>query len=323
MLSYRNATILRVAGRRLVLMIATLVLLSVLIFCLAQVMPGDLGRTILGPLATPQQVAIVDKQFGVDRPLVVRYLSWVSGVVRGDWGTSYLTKQAVLPLVAQRLVNSIKLASVAVVLVLPLSVLLGLVSAVKKGRPLDRSISVIGLTLIAIPEFVSGSVLLIVFSVEWHLFPVTAAPPPGAGFITTLHYLFLPAVPLALVLFGYLSRMTRAGAVTALESNYARTAVVKGLPRRTVLGRHILRNATLPTITVAGAQIGGLVGGLVIIETLFDYPGLGSLILQSATSHDVPTLEMATLAAAMVYLVANLVADLTYAALDPRVRRSS
>ncbi len=173
--------------------------------------------------------------------------------------------------------------------------------------------------MIALPEFVMGVVLIVVFAVQLGWFPVISQV-PGTNPVDWFRQLLLPSLPLMFVLFGYVSRMARAGTVDALQSDYARTAVLKGLPRRTVVWRHVLRNALLPTITVVAVQIGYLVGGLVVVESLFSYPGIGQLILTAATGHDLPTLEAAVLLIALVYTAANLVADVLYAVLNPRVR---
>ncbi len=301
-------------------MLVTLLAISFLVFVLAEVLPGDVGRTILGHTASQQSVAQLDHQLGYDRPVLVRYVDWLKGFVTGDWGNSVVLQTPIRPLVLSRLWNSLQLAAVALIIIIPISIGLGTLAAVHRNRALDRVISVSGLSLTAIPEFVSGVILLVLFAVAVHAFPVTAQFPPGASPLTRLHYLLLPAIPLMFVLFGYISRMARAGAAEALESDYVRSALLKGLPFRRVVWRHVLPNSLLPTITVIGAQIGWLVGGLVVVETLFNYQGIGSLMLQSAIQHDIPVLEATTLIIAVFFLVSNLLADLLYAVLNPRIR---
>jgi peptide/nickel transport system permease protein len=292
---------------------------SIVLFAVAQILPGDVGRTILGPYATEQQVAALDHTLGVNRPLPVRYGDWIGGFVRGHWGTSYLLHLPVLSLVATRLRNSIILAGFALCLIVPFSVGLGVVAALNYRRFLDRLISISGLSLIALPEFVGGVILLVLFAVKLRWFPVSSTV-PSASPVDWFRQLLLPSIPLMFVLFGYISRMARAGTVESLGSNYVRTAVLKGIPRRTVIWRHVLRNSLLPTITVVSVQTGGLVGGLVVTETLFNYPGIGKLVYDSAVGHDIPVLEAAVLLIAIVYMALNLAADLVYAALNPRVR---
>lgn len=318
-----NATMRRFVIKRLALMAVTLWVVSVMLFSLAEVLPGDVGATILGQFASRDQVAALDHQLGVDRPLPVRYASWIGNFATGDWGDSYLLRTPIRPLVLHRLGSSFLLAGIALVLIIPISISLGVLAAIRRGTLLDHAITSGGLAITVIPEFVSGSILLVIFAVLLGWFPVSAAIPAGSGPLEVIHHLFLPAVPLMFALFGYVGRMARAGTIEALESDYVRTAVLKGLPRRRVIWRHVLPNALPPTITVIGAQMGWLVGGLVVIETLFNYPGIGKLILDSAIGHDLPLLEDAVLVVAVIYMSSNLIADVIYALLNPRIRIES
>jgi peptide/nickel transport system permease protein len=305
--------------RRIGLTLVTLVIVSMVVFAAAELLPGDVGRAILGPYATQGQVDALDHELGVDQPLPVRYWNWATDFARGDWGTSPVQNTEVRPYVLGRFKNSLILAAFALVLIVPFSIALGVVAALNYGRAWDRVITITGLSVIALPEFVMGVVLIVVFAVQLGWFPVISQV-PGTNPVDWFRQLLLPSIPLMFVLFGYVSRMARAGTVDALQSDYARTAVLKGLPRRRVVWRHVLRNALLPTITVVAVQIGYLVGGLVVVESLFSYPGIGQLILTAATGHDLPTLEAAVLLIALVYTVANLIADILYAVLNPRVR---
>jgi peptide/nickel transport system permease protein len=308
--------------KRFGLALITLVLVSVAVFAVAEVLPGDVGRTILGPYASNEQVERLNHELGNDRSLPVRYGDWIGGFVTGDWGESQLLSTPVRPLVSERLKNSLILGGFALLLIVPISIGLGVLAALHYGKFLDRLISVTGLSLIALPEFVGGVILLVVFAVELGWFPVSSDV-PSANPVDVFRQLLLPSIPLMLVLFGYISRMARAGTVESLHSNYVRTAILKGLPRRTVITRHVLRNALLPTISVVLVQVGYLVGGLVVIETLFNYPGIGKLVLESAVGHDLPVLEATVLTVALLYMVSNLVADVLYAILNPRIRLAS
>ncbi len=205
-------------------------------------------------------------------------------------------------------------------IVVPLAILSGIIAALNVGRPLDRTISVIGLSATTVPEFVSGIILILVFAVGLAWLPVSATAPPGADFPTQIKYLILPAIPLVLILFGYIMRMARAGTIEGLESDYARTATLKGLPRGVMIRRHVLRNSLLPTITVVATQTGYLIGGLVVVETLFRYQGIGSLIAQAATNKDFPMLEAGVLTIGIVYMLVTLIADVTFSLLNPRIR---
>ncbi|HTH97114.1 MAG TPA: ABC transporter permease, partial [Stellaceae bacterium] len=278
-------------AKRVLLSLVTLWLLSVLVFIAGRLLPGDVGRAILGPLADPQAVANLDHQLGVDRPALTQYLLWIGRLLAGNLGTSYALQQPVAPLLGSALVNSLKLGGMAFCIVVPLSLIGGIWAALHAGCWIDRAITLTGLSFSIVPEFVSSIVLILVFGVWLRWLPITATWPDGAGAATQIHYLILPALPLTFVFFGYMARMARAGMVEALAADYTRTAILKGLPMATVIRRHVMRNALLPTVTVMATQSGYLIGGLVVVETLFRYQGLGSLILSAAKSKDVPMLE--------------------------------
>jgi peptide/nickel transport system permease protein len=214
----------------------------------------------------------------------------------------------------------LELAIVAFVVVVPLGILGGVWAALAAGKRRDRVISILGLSTTVLPELVTGIVLIVVFGIALNVLPFSATWPPGASLPTQLYHLILPAAVLVLILFGYIEQMARAGTIEALNSDYARTAILKGLPRRTVIRRHILRNSLLPTITVIATQVGYLIGGLVVVETLFRYQGIGSLIVNAATAKDFPMLEGGVLVIGIVYMVATLIADIVYTLLNPRIR---
>jgi peptide/nickel transport system permease protein len=306
--------------KRLGLALITLFLLSVLVFLGAHVLPGNVARRILGPFADQAAVENLNRELGTDRSLPVQYWDWVSGFVQGDLGSSFAYGLPVSSLVGDALVNSLKLAAFAFILVVPLAVLGGVVAALRRDSWVDRVITLGGLSLTVVPEFVTGIILILVFALWLDVFPVSALAPDGADILTELRYLFLPALTLVVVLFGYIARITRAGTIEALDADYTRTAVLKGLPRRTVIKRHVLRNSLLPTIAVVATQTGYLIGGLVVIETLFNYPGMGRLIFTAAQRKDFPLLESGVLIVGIVFLVATLLADLLYSLLNPRIR---
>jgi peptide/nickel transport system permease protein len=306
--------------RRLGLAIITLWILSVIIFLAGQALPGDPGRAILGPFASQTAVVNLDHELGVDRPLVTQYWTWISGAVHGNLGVSYQFRTPVEPMLATALANSAKLAVFALILIIPLGILGGVVAALNVGRPVDRLISLTGLSAATVPEFVSGIVVVAIFAVGLKVLPSTAAAPPGSAFGTQLRYLILPVIPLVFEFFGYIARITRAGTIEALESDYARTATLKGLRRVVVIRRHVLRNSLLPTIAVIASQIGYLLGGLVVVETLFNYPGVGRLIFTAANQKDFPMLEAGVLTIGVIYMIATLLADLLSTWLNPRLR---
>ncbi|HET6618373.1 MAG TPA: ABC transporter permease [Dongiaceae bacterium] len=306
--------------KRLGLSVVTLWLLSVMAFTGAQVLPGNIGRAMLGPFADQRAVDALNHEMGTDRPVLVQYADWVSHFVVGDMGHSYAYRTPVAPLLEIALLNSAKLALVAFLLVVPLGILGGIVAALNFGRPIDRVLTIVGLSATIVPEFVSGIVLILIFGVWLKWLPISATWPNGAGPLTQIYYLLLPSIPLVLVLFGYIARMARAGMIEAIDSDYARTAILKGLPRRTVIWRHVLRNALLPTISVIATQTAYLIGGLVVIETLFHYQGIGGLIFTAASKKDFPTLQAGVLTVGAIFTLASLSADLLYAILNPRIR---
>jgi peptide/nickel transport system permease protein len=306
--------------KRLGLMVLTLFILSVIVFLAGQVLPGDPGRSILGNLASQSAVQSLDHQLGVDRPLITQYVTWIGGLLHGNLGESYSYQSPVAPFIGAALINSLKLAALAFVIVVPLSIFGGVIAALYSGRSVDRIISVTGASLSTVPDFVSGIVLIVVFGVTLKWLPVTASAGAGASVGSQFEHLILPAITLVLVLFGYIARMARVGTIEALNSDYTRTAILKGLPRRTVIRRHVLRNSLLPTITVIATQTGYLIGGLVVVETLFNYHGIGNLIFKAANARDFHMLEAGILVVGVVYAVATLIADLLLIALNPRLR---
>ena len=305
---------------RLGLAAITLFLLSVIVFIGANLLPGNVARRKLGNLADQSAVDQLNHQLGTDKPILVQYWNWISGLLHGDLGTSLSYRLPVTDLIGPALTHSLKLAAFAFVMVVPLAILGGVFAALKRDRLADRIITVGGLSLAVVPEFVTGIMLILVFGLWLDLFPVSANAPDGSSIFTQLRYLFLPALTLVIVLFGYISRITRAGTIEALDADYTRTAVLKGLPRRTVVRRHVLRNSLLPTIAVIATQTGYLIGGLVVIETLFNYPGMGRLIFTAADDKDSPLLAGSVLIVGIVFLVATLLADLAYSLLNPRIR---
>jgi peptide/nickel transport system permease protein len=294
-------------------------LLSIIIFLAAQVLPGDVGRRVLGPFADQEAVDALNHQLGTDQSLITQYWDWITSFVTGDLGES-VRNRPVSDVLSSPIVASAKLALLAFVIVVPLAIAGGVVAAMSEGSFRDRLISVGGLSATAIPEFVWAVFFILIFALGLGIFPTTAQFPDGSSVLTQIKYLFLPALCLVCVLFGYIARMARAGTLEALDADYTRTAVLKGLPQRTVIWRHVLRNSLLPTIAVVATQAGYLIGGLVIIEVIFNYQGIGLTLARAATQKDIPVLQSGVLLVGIVYLVATLIADILYSALNPRVR---
>ena len=286
-------------------------------------LPGNVGRRSLGPFADQEAVEALNRELGTDRPLLTQYWDWVSSLLQGDLGESLAYRVPVSELVGDALTHSLKLAAFAFVIVVPIAILGGVVAALKRDKLTDRLITTGSISLTVIPEFVTGIILILVFGLWFDVLPVSANAPSGSGFFTQLKYLLLPALTLVVLLFGYIARITRAGTIESLEADYTRTAFLKGLPSRVVLRRHVLRNSLLPTIAVVSTQTGYLIGGLVVIETLFNYPGLGRLIFTAATQKDFPLLQSGVLISSIGFLIATLLADLSYSLLNPRIRHAS
>lgn len=289
-------------------------------FAAAQLLPGNIGRNVLGPFASEQDVELYNRAHGLDKPPVGQYWDWISRLARGDLGRSLQYDVPVGSLLGPALLNSLKLAALAFLLVVPLSIVGGTIAALRRGRLIDRVITIAGLSLTSIPEFVTAIVLIVVFGVALKWLPVTAAAPPGAGFLTQVEHLLLPSLALVAVLFGYIARITRASAIEAIDADYTRTAHLKGLPPLQVLVRHVLRNSLLPTIAVVATQTGYLIGGLLVIERLFNYNGIGQRIYVAAQNKDFTLLQSGVLIVGLVYLAATLAADILYSLLNPRIR---
>ncbi len=307
--------------RRLLLLIVTLFVTSALIFSLTQLLPGDVARLILGREATPERVAAFNREYGLDLPPLEQYTRWLSSFLRGDWGRSFAAgSAAVRPIVLERLNNSLLLAAVTLAFSVPTAIFLGVAAALRAGTWLDNLISIATLSVVGLPEFVTGLVLINTFALSLGWFEATALIRPGYTLTEWVRVLGLPALTASFVLIGYIARLTRAGTLEELNKPYVRTAVLKGLPRRTVIVRHVLRNALLPTITVIAISIGWLIGGIVVIETVYNYPGVGSELVRAVEQKNLPMLQAITMIIVLVFAVANLVADVLYTWLNPRIR---
>ncbi|MFN6118090.1 MAG: ABC transporter permease [Actinomycetes bacterium] len=307
--------------RRVGLALITLFILSVVVFVVASVLPGSVGRAILGPFADQQSVDQLNKDLGQDGSLISRYLRWAGNALTGDFGDSFKYRRPVMDFVPTALWASVKLALMTIVIVVPLGILGGVVAALRQGKAADRFLTIAGLSLAVTPEFVDGIVLILVFAVNLGWLP--AGGSAKGSLWEQFQVLLLPSLTLTAILFGYLSRMARAGTIEALNADYTRTATLKGLKRRTVLRRHVLRNSLLPTIAVIASQMAYLLGGLLVTETLFNYRGLGLLIFEAAGDRDIPMLMGAVFIVGALAMLMTLLADVLIAWLNPRVRLGS
>ena len=306
--------------KRLALILLVLVFVSVLIFLVVNVLPGDVAQAVLGSESTPEQVAAMRERLGLNRPLHVRYLEWVGGLLQGDLGRSLRLDLPIGPLLAQRLKNSAVLAGFALLTGVPLSVVLGIISGVRNGKLSDRLISIVTVTAVSVPEYVWGIAFILAFALYWPILPASSLIDPGSNPLVSVKVLILPAATLTLRTMAHIAQLTRTSMIEVLETNYIRTARLKGLTEWEVVVRHALRNALLPTITVIGMNLGWLLGGLVIVETVFSYPGVGQLMVDAVSYRDVPMIQATVLLIAFAYAFGNLLADVAYAYLNPRIR---
>ena len=306
--------------RRLGFLALTLLLTSLIVFAITRLLPGDVARVILGREASEAALQNLRQELGLDQPLPVQYLRWLADFLTGDWGVSFSTGLPIRPLALERLGNSLMLATLTMLIAAPLAVGLGVVAGLKANKPADNAISIASLSVVGLPEFVTGLVLIQVLALRLRLFPANSSIPPGASFFEVLPQLVLPALTATLVLLAYVTRLTRAGVVEELKQPYVRTAALKGLSQRQVVLRHVLRNALLPSITVIAISVGWLISGLIVIENVFNYPGLGRLMTFAIQRRDLPLMQAIAMLTVLIFAVANLGADLLYAYLNPRIR---
>jgi peptide/nickel transport system permease protein len=323
---------LRFLARRLVFFVFTLIFTSILIFLLARVLPGDTARVIAGGReASETRVEAIRQELHLDDPLPVQYARWSRDFVIGDWGTSTaLRGENNFDVTFQRLRNSARLALVALLISVPLSITLGVIAGLTEGKAPDTIISIFSLSVVSLPEFVTGLFLINFVALDWAdnpladllgwWFPSSSAIRADASFRTALPSIWLPAIAATLVLLAYIARLTRAGVIEELKRDYVRTATLKGLPYRTVIIKHVLRNALLPTVTVIAISTTWLMSGLVVIEFVFRYPGLGSLLISAIERRDLPLMQAVIMVTVTVILIANFLADVLYAVLNPRIK---
>lgn len=298
----------------------TLLLSSIIIFSVTQFMPGDVARIILGQFATEAAIENLREELGLNEPLHRQYLNWAGSFIRGDWGDSLVSRLPVRPMVMQRLGNSVMLAGLALLIYVPLGIILGVIAALKREKLPDQLIAGISMAFVGLPEFVSGLLLISFLAIGLGWFPANSSIDPDATFLQSIPYLILPAITVSLAGLGYIARMTRSGTIDVLRTDYIRAAELKGLPGWQVLIRHILRNSLLPTVTVVAMGIGWLIGGLIVTESVYGYPGLGRMLVFSIQRQDLPVIQAISMIVVVVFSLSNLAADLLYGLLNPRIR---
>ncbi len=308
--------------RRLLLLIPTLWGVTVIVFAVLRVTPGDPARLILGSSATPAQVTELRQELGLEDPIYIGYVNWLWDVVRGDLGNSILQNTPVLAEVTSKFANTLILAAVALFIASVVGISAGVFAGSRPNSWLDRLVMVLSVSGVSIPTFWLGIMLIFVFSMKLNLLPPSGmySPTGGGDPGDVLRHLVLPAVTLAAFDVAVIARMTRAAMVELIRLDFVRVARAKGLPERTVIYRHVLKNAMIPVVTILGIQFGVLLGGAILVESIFAWPGVAFLLLNSILERDYPLIQGAVLLIAIVYILINLVVDISYNYLDPRVR---
>ncbi len=316
-------TVWRLILRRLVLIAITLLCVSLIIFGITQILPGDVAEMISGQYGSEETVKLLREKLGLNRPLYIQYVDWLWGFITLDPGNSLSFDQPIMPLLLERVKRSLLLGGIALVEVTVFGIAMGVYAAVRKDKLFDNIASIFSFIIISIPEFVSGSLMVFFLAgTGLRIFPAGGYSPLSDGFDEWVMHLILPSTTLTLVLLAYVMRMTRSSMIEVLRQNYIRTAYLKGLPENTVIFRHALKNALLPTVTLIANNIGFLIGGIVIVEMVFAYPGLGQLMINAISYRDIPTLQSCAMVVAAIYILANLAADLAYLYLNPKTRES-
>ncbi|NJO21772.1 MAG: ABC transporter permease [Sphingomonadales bacterium] len=306
--------------RRLLSTVVVMAIVAVFIFLLLHLSPGDPAAIIVGDNATPAQIDAVRKQLGLDDPLAVQFVRWVSGVLTGDLGTSIFSHEPVNKLIGQRIEPTVSLALTTLLLAVVIAVSFGVLAAWKVGTWVDRFVMVLSVLSFSVPVFVVGYLLIYVFSIKLGWLPVQGYAPLDEGVLVWARHLVLPSIALGLAYVALIARITRTAMLDVLSEDYIRTARAKGVATGPVLMKHALKNAGVPIVTVIGIGVALLIGGVVITETVFNIPGVGRLVVDAISQRDYPIIQGVTLLFSGVYVIVNLLVDLSYTLLDPRIR---
>lgn len=311
---------LRYAVRRILSTIPVVIVVAVVVFALFFVMPGDPAVSMAGENASPEQIAELRQSLGLDQPFHVQFRLWVSALAKGDLGRSVFTGLPVVELIGQRLEPTISLAMLSILLSVTVAVPLGIAAAWKAGSLLDRFVIGGAVFAFSVPGFVIGYFLMLIFAVKLRWLPVQGFVSIREGIWPFLERMILPSVTVSLVLIALFARVTRAAMIDVLKHDYIRTARAKGLPSWEILGLHALKNAAIPIVTVIGLSIAMLIGGLIVTETVFALPGLGTMTVDAITRRDYPVIQGLVLLFSLIYIVVNMLVDLSYPFFDPRIR---
>jgi peptide/nickel transport system permease protein len=307
--------------RRLALALLTLWLVSLLVFAATLALPGDAAQAILGREATPARLAALRDQLHLNDSVVTQYTQWFGGLVTGDLGKSAATQAPVSQLLSDRVGNSLFLVVISAAFAIPLSILIGVWTAMRRDRPVDHIVSTGSLILASLPEFVIGIALILLFATQvFHAFPAVSLLGPGQKAWDAPKVVVLPAATLVLAVVPYISRIMRGSMIEVLESEYVTMATLKGLPRRTVIWRHAVPNAIVPAIQVTALQLAYLAGGVVVVEFVFSYPGIGAALVEAVGNRDMPVVQTVTMLAAGIYVGLNILADVATILVTPKLR---
>ena len=305
--------------KRLLLMIYTLLIVSLLVFGITQLLPADAAVTLLGQNATPEALNAVRERLGLNAPAWLQYWHWLTQALQGNFGVSMRNGLAVGPTLFTALSRSLLLAACALLLILVIAIPLGIWAAVRRGKTADVLVSVISYIGISFPEFVTATLVLLLFADVWQILPATGYVPLSENVVSGVQHLILPSITVALILVAHVSRMVRSEMVDVLQTDYVRAAWLKGLSQRRILWRHALRNGLLPTITIVALDVGYLLGGIVVVEEIFAIPGIGRELIVAVQARDLPTIQAGVMILAATYSVVNFLADLAYVVLDKRI----
>ncbi len=312
--------ILGLVGKRLGLGLVILFVISIIIFFMVELLPGDIAQAVLGQGATEENLAAMRKEMGLDKPAFVRYFGWLSGAVTLDFGSSIVTKEPVGSLIGQRFMNTLFLAAYAAVIAVPVAIILGILVALMRNSIFDRVANVLTLTSISSPEFFLGYILILYFAVKWQMFPAISSLSEGMSFLDLLERAFLPALTLVLVVVAHMMRMTRAAIINLLASPYIEMARLKGTPPWKVIVKHALPNAWAPIINVVALNLAYLITGVVLVEVVFVYPGVGQSLVDAVSKRDFPVVQACCLIFAATFILLNLAADVGAILTNPRLR---
>lgn len=307
-------------ARRVAVGVLLLLLVSVLVFAATSVLPGDVASAALGRQATPESLAALRAELQLDRPLPEQYADWLGGLVRGDLGESMTARRPVWELIRDKLENTLVLALLAAAVLLPLAVVLGVLAGSRPGRAPDVAVSSVSLGLASVPEFIIGTVLVLVLGVAWGLLPPLSLVAPGTSPLSEPLALVMPVATLVLAGLGYMVRMVRAGVADAMTSRYVEMARLNGTPERRVVFRHALRNSLAPVVQAAALTLQWLIGGVVVVEVLFAYPGLGAALVEAVLSRDLTLVQSVAMLVAAAYIAITIACDLAVVLLIPRLR---